>query len=284
MGETSMNTMDLSAAVETVIKRRRSTRRFASTPLKREILLRLIEAGIWAPSGSNWQNQRFLLIEEKSEIERLGRLRYVWPYRNADPDSPRLREKNPAGIIGMASAVIVVFSDAFENDRRNHGEYHIWQCLETQNCAAAIQNMLLMATSLKLASCWVSASADMNHTRLLSGHSWREALADFDLPEHFRIQGLVLLGEPDKTDAEGFPRGESKHGATVWQSTQRKPLEQYLIGRRQAHQPLAKGPGTLAKSWLKIASRLIRLLQVLIRHLDRSIQTIEIRHILSQRN
>jgi nitroreductase len=268
--------------VANVIRKRRSTRHFLDTPIPKSVLLQLVEAGIWAPSGSNWQNQRFLIIDDKQEVERLGHLRFVWPYRNADQS--KIRKDHPGGIIGHAAAVIAVFADSLENDRRGMGEYHLWEALEIQNCAASIENILLLATSFGIASCWVSASEGMNCTRLLSGRSWRHAFADYAIPPYYKIQGLVLLGYPRTVDDEGFPPGESMHGATIWQGVERKPIESYLVARSsETGKPMARSLPAIPMMRLKIASRAIVILLALVRKLDRMIHRIEIDQILSQK-
>ena len=52
-----------------LIKNRRSIRKFKNIPLKEEDLLDLIEAGIYAPTGSNTQCYRFILITNKEDIK-----------------------------------------------------------------------------------------------------------------------------------------------------------------------------------------------------------------------
>lgn len=267
------------ATVATVIARRRSVRRFADDPVPRDLLEQLVMAGIQAPSGSNFQNQRFLIIEDTAEIESIGRLRFVWPYRGTDRS--KIEAQFPGGIIGLAKALIVVFADAEENDRRGSGEYYLWESLEIQNCAASMENMLILATAMGLASCWVSASEPMNHTRLLSGTTWHELFAKYDIPLHYKIQGILLFGYPLDVDEFGFAKGEKKHGATVWQSTERKPIEHYLVQKRT-------GAGTVAV--LPIASRLklktlsffLHRLLILIRIVDRAIHRLEIGRFLHQ--
>ena len=65
-----------------IIKNRRSTRSFTDQKINNRSIQRIIKAGIFAPSGSNSQNQRFLIIDNKKEIKRIGRTRICWPYIN----------------------------------------------------------------------------------------------------------------------------------------------------------------------------------------------------------
>lgn len=259
--------------VATVIARRRSVRRYADTPIDNAVLERLVAAGIAAPSGSNSQNQRFLIIHDPEEILRIGHWRFVWPYRGTRREKIEL--DFPGGIVGLSKALIVVFADAAENDRRGNGEYHIWETLEIQNCAAAIENILILATAMGLASCWVSASETMNHTRLLTGYTWRKLFCGYAIPQSYKIQGMVLLGYPTTTDELGFPKGEQKHGATVWQSTERKALDHYLVKSAPSLTPSMRLPA-LDGVRLAVFSRLLSWSMALSRGLDLAIHRIEI--------
>ena len=261
------------AAVASVIAHRRSVRRFADRPVPRELLERLVTAGIQAPSGSNFQNQRFLIIEDSEEIDRIGKLRFVWPYRGTDRS--RIEGRYPGGIIGLAKALIVVFADAEENDRRGAGEYYLWESLEIQNCAASIENILILATAMGLGSCWVSATEAMNHTRLLTGTSWRKVFGAYDVAMTYKIQGIILLGYPRDIDELGFAKGEKKHGATVWQSTERRPFHHYVVGKRRGNTTV-ETVGAFSRWKLSIFSGLLRRLLRIVRALDRAIHRIEV--------
>ena len=183
--------LNKSKIIEEVIKSRCSTRIFTKEKIDKNIIRKIVEAGIYAPSASNFQNQRFLIIENADEIERIGRSRFVWPYKKADQE--KMKSFNPSGIIGNATAIIIVFADSKKNDQRGLGEYYIWESVEIQNCSASIENILLMATSIGIGNCWVSASDKMNYTRLFSGKSWRKLLANYDIPDYYKIQGEQSL-------------------------------------------------------------------------------------------
>ncbi len=117
--------------------------------------MRLVEAGVWAPSGHNSQNQRFMILDKPEEIQALDKIRYVWPYRSS---ARKAAEASRRGILAGAVAAIVVFSDDLLNHPAPSGEYYIWGDLSRQNCSAAMQNILLMATALGIGSVWISAT------------------------------------------------------------------------------------------------------------------------------
>lgn len=260
-------------AVETAILRRKSVRTFTDKAISQDVLKRLVAAGVAAPSGSNWQNQRFLVITDPGEIIRIGKQRFVWPYKGAN--FAKVKELHSGGIIGHSTALIVVFADSSENDRRGNGEYHIWQSLEIQNCSASIENILVLATALGLGSCWVSASDAMNYTRMLSGGSWREMFSGYLIPDWYSLQGIIMLGYPKSMDDLGYAKGENMHGATVWQSTARRPLEYYLIKKKASDTSAGASLSKLDRSKLRLLSKALKGLKALAASLDKKIHRIE---------
>lgn len=74
--------------------------------------------------------------------------------------------------------------DQYPDERRQRCEY----ILAVQSLAAAIQNMLLVAFSLGLGTCWFCAP-------LFSQDSVREILK---IPEDIEPQALITLGYPSK--------------------------------------------------------------------------------------
>jgi len=285
-----------------VILHRRSCRTFTDRPIPYHDLIDLARAGTYAPSGSNAQNQRFLLITEKEEIRRLGSIRWVWPYPTRRSRKQRIldvlraasasrrhrasplryysakREKQPNGIIGNATAIILVFADSALTNQRNNGEYYLWETLEVQNCAASIQNILLLAAAKGIGSCWISCSEQMNHTRLLTGHSWRRTLANYQIPQSYKIQGTIILGYPKRYDAKGYPKGEGYHGVSRI-PTKRKPVDDYMIQKNADAAPSLRLYGLLANLRLRCYSTLLHLLLFAIRRLDKGIYRVETKSI-----
>jgi len=199
--------------VEEVLLRRRSCRKFAPrSRIPDGDIRRLVAAGAHAPCGNNSQNVRFLVVTDPEEVKRLGAVK-----------TPRVLTMN-------ASAWIVVFTDQKAHSGYPDHEHVIWSKLWTQNAAAAVQNILLMATAMGLGSCWISFVPEMNRTRLTSGADIRsELFKDYDVPEHYAVRGLVLLGKPRKTDGAGYPVGDERHGG---RTVRRLPAEAYMIKRR----------------------------------------------------
>jgi nitroreductase len=275
----NINTTERIDHVKQALICRRSVRTFTDQKIENDILEDLIEAAKYAPSGSNWQNQRFLVVADPVEIEKIGKIRFVWPYKSANV--AKVKQSHPAGILGHGTALILVFADAAKNDARGNGEYYIWETLETQNCSASIQNILTMATAHGLGSCWVSASEKMNYNRMLSGQTWRAALGDYDIPPSYKMQGVIVLGYPKSYDEAGYAKGEKKHGATNWVSTERHENDHYLVKKRDREKSTPEVSLSGVESLVvKCYAKLIKFLLKGVRFADKKIHHLEyVRHI-----
>jgi nitroreductase len=121
MNKTNYSNVEL---VKDAITHRRSVRVFKDDPIPEGVLDDLITAAKSAPSGSNWQNQRYLVVTDPEEILQIGRIRFVWPYKAASQS--KVKKTHLGGILGHGTALILVFADAARNDARGNGEYYIW--------------------------------------------------------------------------------------------------------------------------------------------------------------
>lgn len=184
--------------------RRRSTRSFAEGAVEQEQIRLLLQAGIHAPSGANTQNQRFLVVQDPERLKHWGAIRRP--------------------LIGEAKAAIAVFTKGGELGCPV-AEAQVWAFLDPQNVAASIENMAVMATAMKLGSCWMSLSRSMDGTRVLHGKTCADLFPDVDLT-HYDPWGILLLGVPEERDDMGYPKGNRRHAA---RSVERWPLGEYLL-------------------------------------------------------
>ena len=138
-----------------IIKKRRSVREYFDKEVTEELIEKIIEAGIWAPSACNIQGWHFLVINDKKKIQKL-----------AGQDIVRLRNV-PAGIF-------VLYDKRLMNkEYQDH----------FQSAAAAIQNMYLMTSELGLGSCWVC--------NLPKNKQLKKIL---NVPWYFDVMALFTLG------------------------------------------------------------------------------------------
>ncbi|MGE5606967.1 MAG: nitroreductase family protein [Bacteroidota bacterium] len=141
------------------IKRRHSVRLFTNEPIPDDHLLTILNAANMAPSAHNQQSWRFIIIkgEKKKElIELINSKASEFP-------------KSSSVLLRMASRSIagapVVIAVANTGDLIEHGTklfqisrdraFDFFRTMEIQSSAAAVQNLLLAATSLGLATVWL---------------------------------------------------------------------------------------------------------------------------------
>lgn len=106
---------------------------YAQTPVPREHLREIIEAGLAAPSGCNKQTVSLIGVDEPELLQKLL----------AVMDPPTCATA-PAMI-----CVLIKHRIAYTDG------YGVERCFAVQDSAAAIENMLLTITALGYASCWI---------------------------------------------------------------------------------------------------------------------------------
>ncbi|HYA92460.1 MAG TPA: nitroreductase family protein [Thermodesulfobacteriota bacterium] len=152
------------------IRDRRTVRRFKSNPVDEEMLQMILEAGRWAPSFSNLQPWRFIVIRDlglKIALDREARQSVLH--------------------LGINQAPVVILVCV---DRRIDPLHAI------EAGAAATQNMTLAAHSLGLGAGWIGiwgTEAEASIQKLLK------------LPETVRAVSLLPIGIPDES-----PEGHRK--------------------------------------------------------------------------
>ncbi len=152
---------ELVTSVIKAIFERRSIRRFRPEKPPREDLLKIIEAGIWAPSGHNNQPWRFVVIWSEDIKEKLSKLSHY------------------SQMIKKAPVLIGVFLE-------KKAMYH--QIKDHQSAGACIQNIMLAAHSLGLGTCWIGEIL-RNEDRV------KEILGLHK--EEYEMCALLAVGYPD---------------------------------------------------------------------------------------
>lgn len=148
---------------------RKSVRNFSDRRISKDQIEEIVLAGCYAPSACNKQLWKYIVIDEFSLKQRIV-------------------EEGGANFIKNAPVGILVLYCNFTDNR----EYHD----NIQSGAAAIQNMLLMATSLGISSCWIC------HLPLKS--TLRKLLK---IPHYFDPIAYIALGYP----ASAMPSRQSKN-------------------------------------------------------------------------
>ena len=138
---------------------RHSTRQFTDEPVAETELRLILNAANQAPSAHNQQSWRFIVItgEKKRELVEMVSSKAV-----EFPKSSSVLLRMASRAIASAPVVIAVANTgeliehgtglfAIERERA----YDFFRTMEIQSSAAAVQNLLLAATALNLATVWL---------------------------------------------------------------------------------------------------------------------------------
>jgi len=152
------------------INARRSVRKYMDRPVEFEKVTNIIDAATKAPSAGNLQAWKFILVTDRGMITQVSKysIEQYW--------------------IQTAPVVIIVCAVPEKPEMyyglRGKRLYNI------QDCAAAIENILLAATDAGLGSCWVGAFEEDKIRSL------------FAIPADVRPQAIITLGYSDEVPKE----------------------------------------------------------------------------------
>lgn len=116
---------------EAITKRHSYRGPFRDQPVPRADLSRIAQAGLQAPSATNAQTTRFVIVDDADLVRQIG----------------RMHATNPA--MQTARALI-----ACAIDRRPEAVYE-GHAFQVEDCAVAVENMLLAVTALGYATVWI---------------------------------------------------------------------------------------------------------------------------------
>lgn len=138
------------------IKGRRSVREFSDEPISNEILTEILDAARWAPSASNQQRWRFIVV--------------------IDPRVKEMIRKVSPGIFAMPAAFIVICM------KKKAGARAWKEWIYAADCGIVAENIMLAAFSLGIGTCVVASFA-------------KEALREIlGVPEGIESSLIVTLG------------------------------------------------------------------------------------------
>ena len=148
------------------ISQRRSIRRFKKEDIDESLILKIIQAGVWAPSAGNLQSWELVLVKNPQSREKLSEAAYMRDFISQAP-------------VVMVPCVNLRVSGAIYGNRGV-------ELYSIQDVSCAVENMLLMAHALGLGACWVGAFDEQQVTNLLG------------TPSYVRPVALVPMGYPDE--------------------------------------------------------------------------------------
>lgn len=193
----------------TLLKYRRSVRLYQDKPIPKDILLQILEAGRWAPTGANLQPWHFIIVTDQETRRRIGEVAKFFFIKSSH--------------VEKAPVVLVL---GFDKRKGRYGRYDV---------TLAGGNMMTMATSIGLGTCWIGAFDEFRVKEILQ------------IPEPIEVVGLITLGYPGE-EPEPPPRLELEkivHWES-WSNVKRQTLRDGMV---------RSGPFTLIKKFFKKGPR-----------------------------
>lgn len=181
----------MNAVIENILHRR-SVRFYDSRPVDAEHLKTLLDCALYAPTGHNSQNTRFLVIRNAETLNELNllikkELSSREPVEGSVMKSAILRARTPEYHF-IHHAPLLISAAAPRSGENSMAE-----------CAAAVENILLAAASLGLGACW----SNQPH--------WLSAVPE--IRAVFKKIGLKDDEEIFASAAVGWPAGKTPQAA-----------------------------------------------------------------------
>jgi coenzyme F420-0:L-glutamate ligase/coenzyme F420-1:gamma-L-glutamate ligase len=175
-----------------VLAERRSVRDYRPEPLPPELVNRLLEAAVLAPSAHNCQPWRFAVVTSPEAKEKLARA--MGELLEGDLTgyglAPQEIESRVRGslerLTGLPCLIVACLTMADMPVYADERRAQIERAMAVQSVAAALQNLLLAAQALGLGACW--RCDPLYCPQVVAG-----ALT---LPEDWQPQALITLGYP----------------------------------------------------------------------------------------
>lgn len=185
----------MNETIKTILARK-STRSYKEEQILDSELEVLIDAAIHAPTGGNSQSWQFTVVQNKEKLWELNRL-VKESFADLIVDENTYRSKRTGKIAAQQETysfyyhapTLIIVSNA--RDYSN----------AMADCSAAMENILLAATSLGLASCWINQL-----TWFCDDAHMRKTLTDYGIPENYIVCGAVALGYSASNDNNRVPR------------------------------------------------------------------------------
>lgn len=139
-----------------IIKNRKTIRKYKNKQIPKNILTKIIEAGIWGPSIMGVQPWKFVISKDKKLINKIYKI--LCQNSQQSKVGSRFIFFNTANAINEAKIIIGVYNTkSFTNKMRKFGKMYLKfaYSAEIESIAASIQNMLLTAESLGIGTAWL---------------------------------------------------------------------------------------------------------------------------------
>jgi len=185
------------------IRQRRSIRKFLDKPVSRKMIDEILEAARLAPSGSNRQPWRFLVVTDREERAKLRKICWDQAFIEQAPvvfvccadlmaysQPSRLKRAQEFIDTKVIETLSGRFADPEFRDalaRMPDSDLGLFRAAAVANTYIAIEHMVLTATALGLGSCWVAAIGGEGEINTM-----------FNLPGTLVVAAVLPVGYTDK--------------------------------------------------------------------------------------
>lgn len=153
-----------------VVRRRRSIRRYEDQPVQPGEVEALVEAALRAPTSRGTNSWRFIVVDDPAALEGLS----------------RARESGSSRQLKKASLAIVICA--------NPEESSVW----VEDASIAGSFILLAAEALGLGACWIQVRERMHGEGKTTEAYISELLG---IPKEIRVEAIISLGYPAEKKA-----------------------------------------------------------------------------------
>lgn len=170
--------METNEAYESLL-RRRSIRKYQSRPVERELLERVVEAGLYAASGHGEQKPVIVAVTDSGVMARLRRVNAEILGTQSDP------------FYGAPAALVVLVPAGYDNGRYDG--------------ALVMGNLMQAAHDLGLGSCWINRARET-----FARPEWQDFLHGLGLEGDYEGVGHCAVGYAAVPLPEARPRREGR--------------------------------------------------------------------------
>lgn len=195
--------------LETLVKDRRSIRKWKREEVPDELLKKAVELATWAPNGGNYQGWRFIVVKNGKVIEKMANAVQTaadkigsWPEALSWEEEVKRYRKN-VSFFRNASACIGVFISEYRSamdkvliaressdpEAKNILKYRRSAPTAVQSAAAAVATMLLVFQHMGLGAIWLGGPLIAK----------KEIETILKVPENFSLVCLVAVGYADES-------------------------------------------------------------------------------------
>lgn len=181
----------ISNAILDNIYQRRSVRNYSDKEVSDETIKEIIRAGTYAPTATNQQPWRFVVVKNRQLIEEYddrAKKAFLAAYKDTeDPNLVRYVQhlsKTSTRLFYGAPVLILIFASP--------------DVVNDHDCALAAENMMLAAKSLGIGSCWIGLAAGLGYDI--------EFLKEVGVPEGHKLIAPLIFGYPAKEELKAPAR------------------------------------------------------------------------------